>query len=326
VRFQSALHHLLALAVASTFAGCADRSERQSASPLATSPTVPSAVTAPGGVAGATRSGQGRDVVLPAYTPIGALDVAFPGRDESFAFRQSLEAKYRDGLRRAATSSYVDVEGDLVWTQEYLRYRVNACAHVDAIARVMTQIDGAPAPPVCGPSPAGTVAFPPRNESFDFRQELERKYRDGLRRTPSATYVDVEGAVVWTQEYLRYRVNACGHVAATQKVLDQIDGRGIAPVCNGDLSGLWVGDITDFRAFVMDLVQTDSRVSGTYTSGTDRGFFDGTLAGDRLTGRVGFGDTGILVDARWDGADVVNGDMRIGGGIGLRSFEMRRQR
>jgi hypothetical protein len=67
-------------------------------------------------------------------------------------------------------------------------------------------------------------------------------------------------------------------------------------------------------------------VSGTYTSGTDRGFFDGTLAGDRLTGRVGFGDTEFLLDARWDGADIVNGDMTIGVGVGRRSFEMRRRR
>ena len=79
-----------------------------------------------------------------------------------------------------------------------------------------------------GPS---VVAFPPRNEPFAFREELESKYRDGLRRSPSSTYVDLEGDIVWTQEYLRYRVNGCDHATAVQKVLDQIDGRGIAPVC-----------------------------------------------------------------------------------------------
>jgi predicted small lipoprotein YifL len=82
-----------------------------------------------------------------------------------------------------------------------------------------------------GPDAPGVVAFPPRNEPFMFREELERKYRDGLRRSPSSTYVDLEGDIVWTQEYLRYRVNRCDHATAAQKVLDQIDGRGIAPVC-----------------------------------------------------------------------------------------------
>ena len=53
-------------------------------------------------------------------------------------------------------------------------------------------------------NPAGTVAFPPRNESFDFRSQLETKYRDGLKRGPIPTYVDTEGDIVRTQEYLRY--------------------------------------------------------------------------------------------------------------------------
>src|SRR5262245_28630669 len=59
-------------------------------------------------------------------------DLAFPPRSEPFEFRQRLELKYRDGLRRAATASFVDLEGGIVWTQEYLRYRVNGCAHGDA--------------------------------------------------------------------------------------------------------------------------------------------------------------------------------------------------
>ena len=51
--------------------------------------------------------------------------------------------------------------------------------------------------------------FPPRNEPFAFRQELERIYRDDLRRTAVQTFVDPEGDIVWTQEYLRYRLNGC---------------------------------------------------------------------------------------------------------------------
>jgi hypothetical protein len=34
------------------------------------------------------------------------------------------------------------------------------------------------------------------------------------------------------QEYLRYRVNACGDLEAQHKVFAQIDGRGIQPTCD----------------------------------------------------------------------------------------------
>jgi len=161
----------------------------------------------------------------------GAGTVSFPPRNESLDFRIQLEAKYRDGLRRGPTSTSVDNEGDIVWTQEYERYRVNQCSHADAVSRVMAQIDGAAAPGVCGAAPPGQVRFPPRNEALDFRTQLEAKYRDGLKRAPSSTSVDAEGDVVWTQEYLRYRVNGCGHALAVQNVTVQIDGLPAPPVC-----------------------------------------------------------------------------------------------
>ena len=56
---------------------------------------------------------------------------------------------------------------------------------------------------------SGSVSFPARNESLDFRTQLETKYRDGLKRGNSTTYVDSEGDIVWLSEYFRYRVNAC---------------------------------------------------------------------------------------------------------------------
>jgi len=170
---------------------------------------------------GGTRSAPGN----------GAGTVAFPPRNESLDFRSQLEVKYRDGLHRAAVATFVDTEGDVVWTQEYLRYRVNQCTHQQAVDRVMTEIDGAAAPSVCGPSPAGQVLFPPRNESLVFRTLLEAKYRDGLMRTTSSTSVDNEGDVVWTQEYLRYRVNGCGHGVAAQDVMTEIDGHAAPAVC-----------------------------------------------------------------------------------------------
>lgn len=157
--------------------------------------------------------------------------INFPPRNESLDFRNQLEAKYRDGLRRSPSSSFVDSEGDVVWTQEYLRYRVNRCSHEAAVSRVILQIDGFGVPPVCGSASGGQVTFPPRNEPFDFRNQLEAKYRDDLRRPVNPTFVDVEGAIVWTQEYLRYRVNACNHTQAVDRVMQQIDGRGIPAVC-----------------------------------------------------------------------------------------------
>ena len=67
---------------------------------------------------------------------------------------------------------------------------------------------------------------------FDFRSQLEQKYRDGLRRGPTTTFVDVEGDIVWTLEYLRYRLSACGHADAESRVFAQIDDRSrIPPTC-----------------------------------------------------------------------------------------------
>jgi hypothetical protein len=155
--------------------------------------------------------------------------ITFPPRNEPLEFRNALEAKYRDGLRRAAVETYVDAEGTIVWTLEYLRYRANLCSHSDAVSRVMSQIDGLGVPAVCGN--VATATFPPRNEPLAFMQQLEAKYRDSLRRSPGSSFVDVEGNIVWTQEYLRYRVSTCSHTTAQQKVFDQIDGRGVQADC-----------------------------------------------------------------------------------------------
>lgn len=167
----------------------------------------------------------------PAPPPTPGPTVSFPPRNESLDFRVQLEAKYRDGLRRSASPTYVDMEGDIVWTQEYARYRVNLCSHADAVSRVMTAIDSGATPPVCGSAPVGTAQFPPRDEALAFRTALEAKYRDGLKRTATSSSVDLEGDVVWIQEYLRYRVNGCGHAVAAQNVFAQVDGFAAPPTC-----------------------------------------------------------------------------------------------
>lgn len=155
--------------------------------------------------------------------------VTFPPRNETLDFRQQLETKYRAGLGRAGSPTFVDVEGTAVWLTEYLRYRVNRCDHQVAEQRVIAQIDGFGVQPVCAlPT---SLSFPIRSDSVAFRNTLEAKYRDGLRRNATPSSVDVEGEAVWMQEYLRYRVNRCGHADAVTRVFQQIDGRGIAPTC-----------------------------------------------------------------------------------------------
>jgi hypothetical protein len=197
--------------------GCSRDPERSSAA----TPTAPSAA-APGSLLGPTSVAPGGIS--------GKYDVAFPPRNESFDFRNQLEVKYQAGLGRAAAPTYVDREGEVVWTQEYMRYRTNGCDHGSATQRVMAQIDGQPAGQVCGAPPDGLIAFPPRTDAFDFRRQLESKYQQ-FGRGFSQSAVDPEGGVIWTQEYLRYRVNQCDHPTSVQKVFSQIDGGGVAPTC-----------------------------------------------------------------------------------------------
>lgn len=221
------------LAVTGTIFGCSD-----SAKPGSTSLTGPSAVTAVNQTVaahvGAVPDPGSKDVEpslvpLPPAERSGPTAVSFPPRTEALLFRTALEAKYRDGLRRSSVLTFVDQEGTVVWVQEYLRYRVNLCAHVDAIVRVFQQIDGFGVQPVCGVTNSAT--FPPRQQPLDFMVQLEAKYQSGLRRQAQPTFVDVEGNVIWVQEYFRYRVSGCDHSTSQQKAFDQIDGRGVAADC-----------------------------------------------------------------------------------------------
>ena len=225
----------------------------------------------------------------------GPMAVTFPPRNEPLNFKQQLEAKYRDQLRRSATSTFVDPEGDIVWTTEYLLYRLNLCGHTDAVQKVMRQIDTGQLQALCGTAASGAIPFPPRNEPADFRLQLEAKYRDGLRRPPSSTFVDLEGDVVWITEYTRYRVNGCGHDQAVQKVFLIIDGAGDQPTCvvappppppnqvqitaviNGPSGVVNVGSIVAFSALNSssnrgDIVSYDWRCSNTQTANCTANF------------------------------------------------------
>jgi hypothetical protein len=161
--------------------------------------------------------------------PEQLLAVSFPPRDQTFQFRQELERKYRDDLRRQPTNTFVNLEGAVVWTQEYLRYRLFLCDAEGAAQRVFLQIDGRGIQPACGMPEA--LSFPPRDEPFQFRQALEEKYQYSLGSPPGESFVDAEGDVVWIQEYLRYRVTGCSHAEASQRVMTQIDGEGVPPAC-----------------------------------------------------------------------------------------------
>jgi Matrixin len=158
--------------------------------------------------------------------------INFPPRNETYEFRGWLESKYATTLGRPAGLSYSDVEGSVVWVQEYLRYRLNVCSHEQAVERVRIQIAGGGVAGVCGtPASTSVIEFPPRDQTYGFRLQLEEFYRVDLARAAVKTSVDAEGDVVWIQEYLRYRLNGCTHAQSIAKVTEQIEGRGVPPVC-----------------------------------------------------------------------------------------------
>lgn len=158
-------------------------------------------------------------------------NVSFPPRNEPNDFFAQLIDMYRDVLRAPTVTTFVDPEGAVVWLSEYARYRVGLCDHGTATTRVFSEIDNTGVPGVCALTPAGAIPFPPRNEGLDFMNALDAKYRDELRRSATSSFVNNEGAVVWVLEYFRYRLNGCNHADGTARVLAQIRGQGIQPVC-----------------------------------------------------------------------------------------------
>lgn len=160
----------------------------------------------------------------------GKMDVVFPPRNESLVFRNDLESKYQR-MGRSTTGTAVDREGEAVWLQEYIRYRVNGCDHNTALARVGTQIDGNAPGGVCNPLAEGVDAnYPPRDDVFQARKVLETKYLS-MGRSLQPTFVDMEGASIWFTEYLRYRTSGCDHASAEAKVFAQIDGQPAPATC-----------------------------------------------------------------------------------------------
>jgi len=160
-----------------------------------------------------------------------AGNIAFPPRNEPNDFYNQLIAVYRDELRAAQSGTYVDPEGAVIWLTEYARQRVGQCGHDTATQNTLNQITSNGSTLVCAATPTGPIPFPPRNEGLLFMNQLDATYRDSLRRSQGSAFVNNEGAVVWVLEYLRYRLNGCNHGDATTKVIQQIRGQGIQPVC-----------------------------------------------------------------------------------------------
>lgn len=83
-----------------------------------------------------------------------------------------------------------------------------------------------------GVSGPAIVNFPARNDTVDFRRQLESKYANELKRPTGQVYVDFEGDAAWIGEYQRLRSNGCDHNTSVQRVLAQIDGSGDAQICS----------------------------------------------------------------------------------------------
>jgi hypothetical protein len=215
---------LVVLAAASVVISCRDA---EHASPVAASPTVTAS-----SVQSVLWSAISSASVM-SNARIGPAAVSFPPNNEPYDFRLRLETFYQTTLRASISQTYVNLEGGGVWISEYIRYRVFQCSHNYAVSSVMTQIDTLrrTIPATCGEPPTGAVEFPPRNEPADFRRQLEVKYRDGLRAGPTQSYVDLEGDIVWMQQYFLYRLNGCDHDQASSKTLVNIQTQQVQAFC-----------------------------------------------------------------------------------------------
>ena len=86
----------------------------------------------------------------------GAAHEQFPPRNESLDFMERLEAKFQQDPRRRPTKTHVDLVGNVVWMQEYLRYRAMGCTYDEARWNVAVQIFGGTAADSCGGSAIAT--------------------------------------------------------------------------------------------------------------------------------------------------------------------------
>jgi hypothetical protein len=172
-----------------------------------------------------SRLPTGGNIVATGIQPSnGRVPVAiysFPTRQEVVDFRRQLESQYRNVASRRSTT-FVDINSAAVWLSEYQRYRMGGCDHWAAQQRTMAQIDGFGVQPFC--SVPGRLEPVSPSESVHFRQALETKYRDDLRRAGSEVNLDPDTEALWIHEYMRNRLATCNHADALAHIIDQIDG------------------------------------------------------------------------------------------------------
>ena len=157
---------------------------------------------------------------------------SFPPRNEPNDFFNQLLAVYQNELRASLVTHLRGLRGrgDLVDRIRAGSASANAITPPRRTTRSLRS-PTAPARWSARRRRSGAIPFPPRNEGLLFMNQLDDTYRDSLRRSLGSSFVNNEGAVVWVLEYLRYRLNGCNHGDATTKVLQQIRGQGIQPVC-----------------------------------------------------------------------------------------------
>ena len=105
------------------------------------------------------------------------------------------------------SGTFVDREGEVVWLQEYIRYRVNGCDHATAMSRVLTQIDGGAAGGICSAPPEGVGQFPAAQRRVRRAPHArDQVSADGPRPELRRRSIR-KAAAIWITEYLRYRTN-----------------------------------------------------------------------------------------------------------------------
>jgi all-beta uncharacterized protein len=97
-------------------------------------------------------------------------------------------------MGRRANSTFVDVEGIIVWLQEYLRYRVSSCDHATSVQKVFTQIDGGGVQPDCTPLP--TPPPPPPSCQYTVSPSIQTVAASGASFT--ATLSRPSGSCAWS--------------------------------------------------------------------------------------------------------------------------------
>lgn len=83
--------------------------------------------------------------------------------------------------------------------------------------------------------PGTSGCLPPGSQVQSFFSCLDRD--PFLAERTDQGYIDEEGSAVWFPQWLRFVVSGCSGTEATTRVLLQIGGQGIQPVCRADAPG-----------------------------------------------------------------------------------------